>query len=70
MSEKEYFADALQNFTREVGYGGAIRHLVNRGYDAERIIKEFHYPLPRDVVEKMVSEAEKELEVNTRKDGL
>ncbi len=57
MGERDYFNEALTNFTREFAYGGAIRHLVDRGYDADRIIKELRYPLPRDVIERMVDEA-------------
>ncbi len=55
-----YFEESLQNFTRDFAYGGAIRHLVDRGYTADRIIKEFHYPLPREAVERMVEEYERE----------
>ena len=58
--ENRYFNEALQNFTREFAYAGAIRHLVDRGYDAERIIKEMKYPLKRDVIEKMVERARSE----------
>ena len=48
------FNESLQNFVRDFAYGGAIRHLVDLGYDTDRIIKEYHYPLPRDVISKMV----------------
>ncbi|MBQ7260757.1 MAG: hypothetical protein IJR19_05290 [Lachnospiraceae bacterium] len=58
--ENRYFNEALQNFTREFAYAGAIRHLVDRGYDTERIIKEMKYPLKRDVIEKMVERARNE----------
>ena len=53
--ENQYFNEALQNFVRDFAYGGAIRHLVDLGYDTDRIIREYHYPLPRDVIEKMVT---------------
>ena len=43
--ENSYFHEALSNFTKDFAYGGAIRHLVDKGYTAERIIREFHYPL-------------------------
>lgn len=55
-----YFEQSLQNFTRDFAYGGAIRHLVDRGYTTDRIIKEFHYPLSREVIDKMVTDYEKE----------
>lgn len=51
-----YFEDALQQFTRDFAYGGAIRHLVDRGYDTDRIIKEFHYPISRESIDRMVME--------------
>ncbi len=56
----EYFKEALGNFTRDFAYGGAIRHLVDIGYDTDRIIKEFDYPLKRESIEKMVNEYLKE----------
>ena len=54
--ENQYFNESLQNFVRDFAYGGAIRHLVDLGYDTDRIIKEYHYPLPRDVIDKMVQD--------------
>ena len=56
----EYFKEALGNFTRDFAYGGAIRHLVDLGYDTDRIIKEFDYPLKRESIEKMVEDYKKE----------
>lgn len=56
-----YFEEALQNFTRDFAYGGAIRHLVSHGYTAKQIIAEFHYPLPNSTIEKMVETYKKEL---------
>ncbi len=52
--ENQYFNESLQNFVRDFAYGGAIRHLVDLGYDTDRIIKEYHYPLSRDTIDKMV----------------
>ncbi|MCR4657058.1 MAG: hypothetical protein K5770_12650 [Lachnospiraceae bacterium] len=60
MEKKDYFGEALQNFSRDFAYGGAIRHLVDKGYDADKIIREMKYPLPREAIEKMVEEAVKE----------
>lgn len=59
-NENEYFRDALSNFTRDFAYGGAIRHLVDRGYSVQNIIDEFHYPLSREVIEKIVNDYKKE----------
>lgn len=60
--ENGYFNEALSNFTKDFAYGGAIRHLVDKGYTAERIIKEFDYPLSRENIEKMVEEYRKSKE--------
>ncbi len=57
--ENNYFNEALSSFTKDFAYGGAIRHLVDKGYTAERIIKEFHYPLSRESIEKMVADYQK-----------
>ena len=58
--ENQYFNEALQNFVQDFAYGGAIRHLVDLGYDTDRIIKEYHYPLSRDTIDKIVKEHLKE----------
>ena len=52
--KKQYFNESLQNFVRDFAYGGAIRHLADLGYDTDRIIKEYHYPLSRDTIDKIV----------------
>lgn len=52
--ENQYFNQALQNFVQDFAYGGAIRHLVDLGYDTDRIVKEYHYPLSRDTIDKIV----------------
>ncbi len=49
-----YFEEALADFVQNFAYGDAIRHLVDKGYTADRIIKEFHYPLSKERVEKIV----------------
>lgn len=55
-SDNDYFNDALNNFTTDFAYGGAIRHLVDKGYTVDMIIKEFHYPLKRENIEKIVND--------------
>lgn len=54
--ENSYFNEALSNFVKDFAYGGAIRHLVDKGYTVERIIREFHYPISRESVEKIVED--------------
>lgn len=57
-----YFEDALAQFTKDFAYGGAIRHLVDHGYTTDQIIKEFHYPISRDSIDRMVREYQKQKE--------
>ncbi|MDE6204270.1 MAG: hypothetical protein K2O16_08270 [Lachnospiraceae bacterium] len=52
--ENQYFNEALQNFVQDFAYGGAIRHLADLGYDTDRIVKEYHYPLSREAIDKIV----------------
>ena len=54
--ENSYFNEAFSNFAKDFAYGGAIRHLVDKGYTADRIIREFHYPISRESVEKIVED--------------
>ena len=61
--EKDFFAESLSNFTKDFAYGGAIRHLYNRGYTIDEIIKEFHYPVEREYIEKVFEECDKNKEV-------
>lgn len=51
-----YFDDALADFVQNFVYGDAIRHLADQGYTAERIKKEFEYPLSIEKIEKIVQE--------------
>ena len=54
--ENSYFNEALSIFAKDFAYGGAIRDLVDKGYTADRIIREFHYPISRESVEKIVED--------------
>lgn len=55
-SDNNFFQESLQNFTKDFAYGGAIRHLVDKGYTVDKIIKEFHYPISRESIEKIVND--------------
>ena len=55
-----YFEEALSDFVRNFAYGDAIRHLVDKGYTTERIIREFHYPISEEAIDKIVRERLKE----------
>lgn len=50
------FEDALQNFVKGFAYTGAVKHLLNRGYSVERIIKEYDYRLSREEIERIAEE--------------
>lgn len=54
MSEQDYFADALANFTYEVASGGSIRHLTDLGYTVRQISKQLAFPTPYEKVRKEV----------------
>lgn len=47
-----FFEDALSNFMFDVASGGAIRHLTDKGYSVEQIMKELDFPTSRERVEK------------------
>lgn len=51
-----YFEEALQNFVQDFQYGGAIRHLVDRGYTVDQIIRSGEVKLPREKIEKIVEQ--------------
>ncbi len=52
--QQDYFNEALSNFMFDMASGGAIRHLADRGYSVDQIIKTLEFPTPRDRVEKTV----------------
>ncbi len=52
--ENRYFEEALSDFIFDAASGGAIRHLADRGYSVEQIMKELDFPAPRERVEKTV----------------
>lgn len=54
-----YFENALQTFVKDFAYGGAIRHLVDRGYTVDRIVREMNYPISRETIEKIVDDYKK-----------
>ena len=62
MEDEKYFQEALSNFTKDFAYGGAIRHLLDRGYSVERIIREFKYPITEESIRKIAADYEKDKE--------
>lgn len=56
----EYFNEALSNFMFDVSSGAAIRHMVDKGYDVDKIMRELDYPTPRAKVEKEIKRYKEE----------
>lgn len=54
MSERDFFRDALSDFTFEAASGGAIRHLTDLGYTVKQISERLTYPTPYERVRKAV----------------
>ena len=66
MTDKDYFGEALHTFTTDFAYGGAIKHLVRHGYDTDKIIREYQYPLSRETIENMVEKYRAEIAAETQ----
>ena len=56
----DYFHQALTNFVQDFNYGGAIRHMVDRGYTVDQILRSGHVTMPREKLEKIVEDYLKE----------
>ena len=54
MSERDYFKNALSDFTFEVASGGAIRHLADLGYTVAQITERLTFPTAFEKVQKVV----------------
>lgn len=54
MSKQEYFQKALADFTYETASGGAIRHLVDLGYNIKQIMQQLDVPAPYEKIQKTV----------------
>lgn len=50
MSERDFFRDALSDFTFESASGGAIRHLADLGYTVKQISGQLTYPTPYEKI--------------------
>ena len=51
-----YFEAALHNFVQDFQYGGAVRHLVDRGYTVDQIVRSGEVSLPREKIEQIVEQ--------------
>ena len=50
VGENRYFREALADFVQETAYGGAVRHLADRGYTVAQIMERLEYPAPCEKV--------------------
>ena len=48
-----YFEDALHTFVQDFHYGGAIRHMLDRGYTVDQIVRSGEIGLSREKIEKI-----------------
>jgi uncharacterized phosphosugar-binding protein len=55
-----YFEEALHDFVQNFAYGDAIRHLVDRGYTVDQIMRSGEVDISREQVEKVVTRYLKE----------
>lgn len=60
MSENQYFKEALSNFTSEVAFAGAVRHLYDLGYSVEEIRENLAYPASGEQIRKVIEEYEEQ----------
>ncbi len=67
MAENQYFKEALSNFTSEVAYAGAVRHLYDLGYSVEEIRKNLSYPASCEQIRRVIADYE-EKKNNPEKD--
>lgn len=56
MADQQFFHAALANFMFDTASGGAIRHLADRGYTTDQIIKHLDFPTPYERVQQTVWE--------------
>lgn len=57
-----YFEDALHTFVQDFHYGGAIRHMLDRGYTVDQIVRSGEIGLSREKIEKIAEQYLAELE--------
>lgn len=55
------FHRALSNFTGEVAYAGAVRHLYQLGYGVEQIQSMLYFPASAEQIRKVIDAYDKEL---------
>lgn len=63
MAKNEYFKKALSDFAFDMAGGGAIRHLADKGYTVNQILKELHFAVPVEKVRQTVWDRLKEQQI-------
>ncbi len=56
VGENQYFQKALGDFVQEAAYGGAVRHLTDKGYTVKQIMEQLDFPAPYEKVRQAVWE--------------
>lgn len=58
--ENKFFTQALSNFTSDVAYVGAVRHLHDLGFPIEAIADRLDYPVSKEKIADVIKEYEQE----------
>lgn len=48
-----YFEDALHHFVQDFQYGGAVRHMIDRGYTVEQIARSGEVGLSKEKIQEI-----------------
>lgn len=56
--ENKYFKEALASMASEAAYGGAVRHMYDKGYSISDIRKRLDYSVPVQKIEEVIRDYE------------
>lgn len=59
-SQKSYFQEAVSNFTADVAYIGAVRHLYDLGLSVSQIKEQILFPVSTEKIEAVIQDYEAE----------
>lgn len=48
-----YFEEALHHFVQDFQYGGAVRHMIDRGYTVDQIVRSGEVGLSREKIQEI-----------------
>ena len=60
MEEEKYFNRALSDLVSDVAYKQAVRHLYDKGFDAEQIQKQLTYPTTPEQIREVIKDYERD----------